>query len=376
MNIGRLKTLSASSPAASLSAGNWEPALPEQALSVARKSRRFSDLVVFLDICHALRGVTLNDLQQVHDISKCYSDTWHAGLLLRYQSYARQLGKNSSETKGLLPRGALVKQLDREHRGLNKVILSSRVTLLGTRLDDYPWLLSELSAAKGCHKLAAENPPTVQPHSRSAQVLNNAAALINRVQPFDQLVTDLVKAHSPGISAEKPNVAVVGNSPALLTKSDGNAIDTADIVVRFNHAALSSANTQHLGQRTDLWVISPSTPLKHKPTGARAIGLSGVMPFLRPSRYWKTLVPGELPIAEFSTALWYELVKELQAPPSAGLLVLASLRTLIPTARVTRYGFTEQQGVREQQPNHHGDRQAVSTRHNWERELLWLQQHS
>lgn len=373
MNTCRAAAPHTPSPASSFSAGSWQPDLPEQALAVAQQSRQLPDLVMFLDICHALRGVTLNDLQQVHDINKCGKDTWHPALLLRYQSYARQLGANSSDVAALLSNGTLLNQLDREHRGLNKVIRSNRLTRLGTRLADYPWLLSGLAEAKACTTPVATFPATAQSSTKPIQVLDRAATLINRIHPFDQLVNDFLKTRTPNSSAKTASIAVVGNSPSLVMKSDGNAIDAADVVIRFNHAALSHANVQHLGQRTDLWVISPSTPLKHKPAGARAIGISGVKPFLRPSRYWKTLASGDLPIAEFNAAVWYELVGELQAPPSAGLLVLASLRALMPAVDITRYGFTEQQGVREQQGNHHGDRQAASTRHNWQRELLWLQ---
>ena len=71
---------------------------------------------------------------------------------------------------------------------------------------------------------------------------------------------------------------------------------------------------------------------------------------------------------QFSPDRWYELVKLLEAPPSAGLLTCYTLYKNNSIYDI--YGFTTV--FREGAENHYGDSGKRSSRHNWTREARIL----
>ena len=128
------------------------------------------------------------------------------------------------------------------------------------------------------------------------------------------------------LTASPPTVAVVGNSPDLLGQGKGEEIDSHDLVVRFNKISAETAQEEHTGKRTDIWVMSPSTSIEHCPPDAKMVVVSGLHALTRPSFYWRNLPTIGKPLAEFDASVWYELVQRFDAPPSAGTLAIAALR--------------------------------------------------
>ena len=165
--------------------------------------------------------------------------------------------------------------------------------------------------------------------------------------------------------ATDKHIAVVGNAPDLLNKKQGEAIDDADLVVRFNQINMSESLEIDVGKRTDLWVVSPAFISRKLRSSNYAQMLTSIEPLSRGSRYWMHLAKQPArSLSLIEPGIWYQLVKELKAPPSSGLLVLRTLRAIAPQASVSCYGFSAL-ATTETSENHYGDRGKASSRHNW-----------
>jgi hypothetical protein len=165
-------------------------------------------------------------------------------------------------------------------------------------------------------------------------------------------------------------IAVVGNSARLLGAREADQIEAADAVVRFNHWR---APAEDVGRRTDVWVRSPldlqknDTPHPHPPP--RWIAASGPEMASRRREWnrWSEENGGALFSAPL--AVWRGLVRELQAPASAGLLMLGWLRSTRGTwDGIKAHGFGYERGryhavKRSHRPSH---------RHRWEKESAIL----
>lgn len=122
-------------------------------------------------------------------------------------------------------------------------------------------------------------------------------------------------------------VQVVGNSAALAGLALGQAIDTASAVVRFNQWRASDTRVADTGERCDVWVVAPGHvgPL---PPGLSWLIVSGADPWFQ-VEHWPLAAACEaagVPVLTVPLRIWRGLVAQLQAPPSAGLLLLAWLR--------------------------------------------------
>jgi hypothetical protein len=86
---------------------------------------------------------------------------------------------------------------------------------------------------------------------------------------------------------------------------------------------------------------------------------------------WKDWIQSGSPLLSVPLSVWQELVAQLQAPPSAGLLTLLWLRHLAGTwhgIKATGFGYRE--GIYHAHlPNH-----QPSRRHRWKQEIDVLSQ--
>lgn len=173
-------------------------------------------------------------------------------------------------------------------------------------------------------------------------------------------------------------VCVVGNAQSLRGAGQGTAIDAADLVVRFNHCHVSPALQQDVGQRTDVWVMSPGYlgPLPQLNKLKFAV-VTGPEPQYRVKR-WPHLRAFEqagVPVLVIPLPVWRRCVTRLAAPPSAGMLVLMWLLTLTANRRtpgLAVYGI----GAGIDASSSHGYHLALPThrptsRHNWRGEAAW-----
>jgi len=183
-------------------------------------------------------------------------------------------------------------------------------------------------------------------------------------------------------------VAVVGNGTSLLDAPSGQLIDDHDIVIRFNQPVLKEKYQAFTGSKTDALVISPTLAKDLPVSGVDQVVISGINIFSGESGYWQHVsrATAQTKIAVFDQSCWYSLVSELRAPPSSGLLTLASLARK-QSVDVSSFGFTKAQATHSEgasdggtayafgaNGSHYGDQNIASARHNWQREAELVSQ--
>lgn len=210
-------------------------------------------------------------------------------------------------------------------------------------------------------------------------------ALGMALQP-DRLHPDLAKlaaqqaawrhdfANAVRASAAQGGVAVVGNAAKLRESSAGDAIDACGLVVRFNHHGRRPELQACVGNKIDVWVVSPAyqgPPPQGVPTWVVVTGpameyklqnWSAVQPLLQQGSKLLT-VP---------LTVWRTCVQQLQAPPSAGVLMLCWLQDLLG-GRLAGVRVAGVGGHKPGQPYTTLNAQHGRTsRHDWLAEQVWL----
>jgi len=345
--------------------GEWHPHLVDAALTQAQASEKSHDWISYLDICCSIQGMTHKKWQhaaQSYRNSNLYSRILFlklVNLTLTPNAIRDADEPDDCENTYLL-------------RKLGKPGLSASLSdiyhsgYLGTQISHYPLLLTTEDTLWRSRFSAAR---------RERVFYAKAEELQSRVTTFEQLVSKLLEINKANkFSAIQPRIAVVGNSPGIIGKELGREIDDADIVVRFNRVSQNIQHHEHIGKKTDLWVMSPSTPVKHCPKDAKGIVVSGLNALTRPSFYWRTLPGLNRSLSEMPQYIWHSLVSRFHSPPSAGTLLLASLKSLPGNLNIQCYGFTSSTAELIHLPNHYADKKPRSVRHNWKKEANWLKE--
>jgi len=310
-------------------AGLWTEELRQQAWAHWNSCPSNHALMLLINIQHSLRGFSNVDATQL------------------IEQASEHCEKLSSRNQLRLAALAMEQQVD----------FDVRLTAKGP-LAAYPLL------AQQCSSTDTQNPNSQAVQQLDSALLNLTNTLTERLQDWDDYARFL----------RSKSIAVVGNAKTGLGKKQGQQIDQADTVIRFNRVNAQTQFTEDYGLKTDLWVISPSFRPDPASLAAKTLIVSGVNPFHKPSQYWQSLA--RLPIERiltFPPRIWYRLVRQLDAPPTAGLLTLASLKeSLDDCTKVQAVGFTE--CLDQESANHYGDSGKRSSRHNWEREAPLVQE--
>ncbi len=166
-----------------------------------------------------------------------------------------------------------------------------------------------------------------------------------------------------------PGLCVVGNAAGLSGRGLGPVIDAATAVIRFNRCFSPAAEEIDLGRRTDVWVVSPACR-EAPPAGLRWAIITGPDPAASLARWPQVrgLREQGVPVLTVPLPVWRAQVSVLQAPPSAGALVLAWIEqagagwTGVSSAGI---GW----GVRSDGRHHlHAPEVTVGRRHQWSAE--------
>ena len=116
---------------------------------------------------------------------------------------------------------------------------------------------------------------------------------------------------------------VVGNAGNLRSLNLGSVIDSHAVVIRFNQFPREDALAQSVGMSTHVWVLSPGYQ-GPAPEGVHWVVMVG--PDVRYSlRCWtllKPLLERGTKVLTVPLTVWRKSVLRLQAPPSAGVLLL------------------------------------------------------
>lgn len=129
-------------------------------------------------------------------------------------------------------------------------------------------------------------------------------------------------------------LCLVGNAAGLRGSALGAHIDAHAAVLRFNRwqpAAADGTAVSRLdvGNAWQVWVLAPDLR-QAPPPGLSWAMFSGPDPCVALARWpqAQSLEQHGVPVLTVPLAVWRALVRELRAPPSAGVLVLAWLREL------------------------------------------------
>ncbi|WP_298607908.1 glycosyltransferase family 29 protein [uncultured Thiothrix sp.] len=174
-------------------------------------------------------------------------------------------------------------------------------------------------------------------------------------------LTKLLQYH-----VQRQGICIVGNSGNMLNTNLGSTIDAAGFIVRFNAFQSGKHFTTDLGQQCNLWCMTPS----FKPNKLRTVDwllVTGPEIQYRLAD-WGAFYPfleKQIPIVTVPLEVWRQLVTELQAPPSAGISVLAFFYWLLGSwAGISVAGFG---ALSETQTTYHymNPKNKPSERHNW-----------
>lgn len=170
-------------------------------------------------------------------------------------------------------------------------------------------------------------------------------------------------------SCRSKGVCVVGNSASLRGSGQGSIIDRYAAVIRFNRFESEDTSSFDLGSRIDVWVVSPDYK-GHVPDNIRWIVVTGpdMLFRLRNWQFIKIFLDAGKPVLTVPLVVWQKMVSSLEAPPSAGILVLGWINNLLESwDGVTSAGIGT--GLTKKGAYHITDcRHRAVSRHHWLRE--------
>ena len=171
-------------------------------------------------------------------------------------------------------------------------------------------------------------------------------------------------------------ICVVGNAGIMRGARLAAGIDAHACVVRFNTFTSELTDQEDMGRKTDIWGVAPNYRSNVLAEGFRGrIMLSGPDVRYRLADWsgLSALVDLNMPVLTTPLSVWKQLVRELGAPPSIGMVFLAWLRNLLGSWRgVSVAGFGAL--LPECAVYHHTDAShKPSGRHNWVMEARLLQ---
>lgn len=175
------------------------------------------------------------------------------------------------------------------------------------------------------------------------------------------------------------SIIVVGNAAYPYHADSAEFIDSHDLVFRFNHCFAHSQEPGITGQKISYWVIAPDcqTSLRLQPEHGCLLSGPEALDWVKTTQRIQKLV-GPSDLLHIPLQIWRDLVHQLGAPPSSGLLILYWLFTLVPhDGVIRRIGFSAPEQLDTERYHHILPQHQGSTRHEWnmERKLLekWFQ---
>lgn len=177
------------------------------------------------------------------------------------------------------------------------------------------------------------------------------------------------------IQARQQGICVVGNAGCMRGSLLGEVIDQQSCVVRFNVFSSAQTDGADMGYKHDVWVVTPGFK-----SGQVPADFSGDIVLTGPDMQYRLLDwsgmqvfrDHDLPLLTVPLAVWRVMVRELAAPPSAGLLFLAWLKSLLGSwhgVSVAGFGaLADNDAVY----HHTNAKHQPSSRHNWAGEAVIL----
>lgn len=172
--------------------------------------------------------------------------------------------------------------------------------------------------------------------------------------------------------SKENGICVVGNSAILNNSKLGKIIDKKDFVIRFNQCFKNDVPDNDSGKKLDVWVSAPNYD-KAIQNKANWILLSGpdVLYLDINVKRFNTYIEQGGNLLSVPLDIWKQLVKRLQAPPSAGILTLYWIKEILGSWEgVSFTGFDL--SLFHKQYHHADPNHLAGQRHNWEEEKRLL----
>ena len=166
-------------------------------------------------------------------------------------------------------------------------------------------------------------------------------------------------------------IVIVGNSPREIGRGMGSNIDSADLVIRFNNYPETDEIKPDYGSKCDIWVRSIGSWVESRDEkNFDHVVVSGTNLLARGFNLNHFLHYSDISteISVFNSDYHYELIKILNGPPSAGLMMLYMVYRLkggLLEDDVFGFGFVDQ--LNENVTNI--GKSPAGVRHHWEAEL-------
>jgi len=161
-------------------------------------------------------------------------------------------------------------------------------------------------------------------------------------------------------------ISIIGNAGLMLGSSLGAKIDSAGFVVRFNAFAAAPHLQKDLGSAYHAWCVTPSFKAECTSNLSWLLVAGPEMQYrLADWSYFLPFREKNIPIITLPLDVWRGLVKELQAPPSAGICLLAFFYALLGSwTGISVAGFG---ALSDKITDYHymNPRNKASQRHNW-----------
>lgn len=170
-------------------------------------------------------------------------------------------------------------------------------------------------------------------------------------------------------------IQLVGNSPKLRDSGLGAYIDGADWVVRFNHYTSEHSKVEDTGYKCDIWVIAPGFRSPFVPD-CEWVLLSGPDMLWWQQQWGHLKVLSEKKLLSIPLEQWRHLVRQLSAPPSAGLLVLEYFVGVLVDKKALKIAGFGYNPAAEQDYHLALSGHKAASRHNWHAEYQYLQRWS
>ncbi len=260
-------------------------------------------------------------------------------------------------------------------RGLSRLSPQRRMLAANLLLESQANCLEGLPALQLPHPEIIQSPATLFCINRKSSNLltSEQRKWLEVFERQDQWRADFCRTLR--LQVGRRGVCVVGNAGVMPGSGLGGVIDKHDCVVRFNTFVGTQTHIEDIGRKHTIWVVTPAFC-----TGKVPINFSGSVVLTGPDmRYrmldWSGLKAFRelgLPLLTVPLSVWHGMVRELAAPPSAGLLFLAWLKNILGSwTRVSVAGFaalaTIEAAYHSTDPKH-----KASSRHNWSGESVIL----
>lgn len=161
-------------------------------------------------------------------------------------------------------------------------------------------------------------------------------------------------------------ISIIGNAGLMLGSGLGAKIDSAGFVVRFNAFEAVPSLQRDLGSAYHAWCVTPSFKAECASNISWLLVVGPEMQYrLADWSYFFPFREKNIPIITLPLEVWRELVKELQAPPSAGICLLAFFYALLGSwSGIYVAGFS---ALSDKITDYHymNPLNKASQRHNW-----------